>query len=170
LGEQIFSHPSEFYPPLALNKTNSDDIAIGGQILYLDHSRGKDNWPERINLGLDTNTKTPINYVNSGLIYVGTNNGIVFSITRVANNWKIRRIQAHPFPKDRYLWHVQTLSNDEKKISYLYRGLIRATYSEERFNMMAAHNGPILEDLKMGKVNFQIILLMQLWLAITIQI
>ena len=53
LGQDIYDDVSEFYPPLTLNKNNSNDVAIGGQILYLDHSQGKENWPDRINLGLE---------------------------------------------------------------------------------------------------------------------
>ena len=48
LGEEIFKHPSEFYPPLTLNKSNSDDIAIGGQILYLDHLQNKQMFYDRL--------------------------------------------------------------------------------------------------------------------------
>ena len=43
---------------MTLDKTNSNNIAIGGQILYIDHSQGKGKWSDRINLNLPVDNGT----------------------------------------------------------------------------------------------------------------
>ena len=66
LDGSISGDPSNFYPPIALDKTNSNNIAIGGQILYLDHSKGTGGWSERINLNLpQSDLISAINFVNT---------------------------------------------------------------------------------------------------------
>ena len=123
LDGSISGHPSNFYPPLALDKTNSNNIAIGGQILYLDPSKGTGGWPDRINLNLpQSDLVSAINFVNSKLIYVGTNEGRVYRVTRNGNNWAVHAIHASPFPTDRYIWDIGTLPNDETKIIVIVSG------------------------------------------------
>jgi photosystem II stability/assembly factor-like uncharacterized protein len=117
LGQPIYNDPSPFYAPLALDKTNPNNVAIGGKILYLDHNKGVDRWPERIDPRLDGSRHfiTTINYVNSNLIYIGTSVGHVYSLTKQDNTWKVQPIHSPPLPS-RYLWDVATLPNDEKKV------------------------------------------------------
>jgi hypothetical protein len=116
-------NPSNFYPPLALDKTNSNNIAIGGQVLFIDHSKGTSGWPDRVNLNLPQNDLiSAINYVTSSLIYVGTNRGRIFRLTRKANNWTVQAIHASPFPADRYIWDIATLGKDETKVVVVVSG------------------------------------------------
>jgi photosystem II stability/assembly factor-like uncharacterized protein len=123
LGEKIFGQPSNFNPPLALDKSNSNNIAIGGHILYIDHSKGQDGWPERIPFNFpDNDLISAINYVNSKLIYVGTKFGRIFRVTKQAENWKIESIHASPFPTQRYIWDIATLPNDETNLIVVVSG------------------------------------------------
>lgn len=118
LGEAIFRDASLFYAPMTLDKSNPSNIAIGGKILYLDPSKGRNDWPERIDLNLTPARHfiATINYVNSNLIYVGTNLGHVYSLNKQDNRWKVRAIHSHPLPSRRHLWDVATLPTDEKKV------------------------------------------------------
>jgi photosystem II stability/assembly factor-like uncharacterized protein len=118
ISQSLWGNPSEFYPPLTLDRTNSSNTAIGGKILYIDHSKGTNNWPERIDLHLTApnNVITTINYVKSDLIYVGTSDGHVYQLTKQNNNWRVKAIHANPFPTNRYLWDVYNLPDDEKKV------------------------------------------------------
>jgi photosystem II stability/assembly factor-like uncharacterized protein len=123
LGGPIFGDPSNFYAPLTLDKTNPNNIAIGGEILYLDHSKGKDGWPDRVDLNLPAGDLiSAINYLNSNLIYVGTNGGRIYRLTKSANNWTTKAIHADPFPIDRYIWDIATLPNDETKLIVIVSG------------------------------------------------
>ena len=116
--------PTNFYPPLALDKTNADNVAIGGRILYIDYSRGHDNWSVRLDLGIpDDDLISAINYVNSNLIYVGTNQGRIYQLDKEsATQWKHRSIHAAPFPEMRYIWDIGTMPNDESKIIAIVSG------------------------------------------------
>jgi photosystem II stability/assembly factor-like uncharacterized protein len=117
-------YPSNFYPPMTLDKTNPNNIAIGGQILYIDGSKGNGGWPERIDLNpsndptiydptipADDNISA-INFVNSSLIYVGTNRGRVYRINRSwdtsLNKWthKLNRIHSG---FGNWIWDIGTL-------------------------------------------------------------
>ena len=62
-----------------------------------------------------------INFVNTNLIYVGTNQGRVYRVTGTKNNWTVNAIHASPFP-NRYIWDIATLPSDEKKIIVVVSG------------------------------------------------
>jgi photosystem II stability/assembly factor-like uncharacterized protein len=123
LDGSISGNPSNFYPPMALDRSNSNNIAIGGQILYLDHSKGTGGWPDRIDLNLSqSDLISAINFVNTKIIYVGTNQGSVYRVARTGNNWTVHAIHASPFPTDRYIWDIGTLPDDETKIIVVVSG------------------------------------------------
>ncbi len=121
IGGNISQYPSNFYPPLALDKTDPNNIAIGGQILFIDHSKGTGGWPDRISLNLSNDYISAINYVNSNLIYTGTNLGKVFRLSKNANNWSIQAINSTPFPI-RYIWDIATFPNDDSKLVVVVSG------------------------------------------------
>ena len=50
LGLGRLSGDTNFYPPMTLDKTNANNIAIGGFFLYIDYSKGNGGWPDRIDL------------------------------------------------------------------------------------------------------------------------
>jgi hypothetical protein len=126
--EEKDPYHSNFYPPMTLDKTNPNNIAIGGHILYIDYSQGKGGWTDRIELNLskDNNGRpldliSAINFVNTNLIYVGTNHGRIYRVTRSENKWTPQPIHSSPFP-DRYVWDVSTLPSDENKIIAVVSG------------------------------------------------
>jgi len=124
ISEVIKHEASNFYPPLALDKTNSVNIAVGGKKLYLSHSRGEAAWPEAIDPHIapnDYNFISAINYVNSNLIYVGTNFGEVYRLGKSGNVWSINKIDSPPFPR-RYIWDLATIPNEETKIVAVLSG------------------------------------------------
>ncbi|HEY1248859.1 MAG TPA: hypothetical protein VGE97_07730 [Nitrososphaera sp.] len=112
---------SNFYPPMTLDKSNSNNIALGGLILYIDHSKGTEGWLDRVDLRLPKDKDaygnetqdliSAINFVNSQLLYVGTNHGRVYCVTGTRNNWTAKAINGDPFPK-RYVWDISTLPSD----------------------------------------------------------
>jgi photosystem II stability/assembly factor-like uncharacterized protein len=130
--EDLRNYASNFYPPMTLDKTNPNNIAIGGQILYLDYAQGKGKWSDRINLDLPVDRDSQgnnvqdlisaINFVNSNLLYVGTNHGRVYCVTRIGNYWRAKAIHKNPFPTYRYIWDISTLPSDQKKIIVVVSG------------------------------------------------
>jgi photosystem II stability/assembly factor-like uncharacterized protein len=119
---------SNFYPPMTLDKTNANNIAIGGnRRLYIDYSKGEGGWTDLINLeqpgdniGSDHRISA-INFVNSNLIYVGTNSGGIYRVTKSENKWTPQPIHSPPFP-DRYVWDISTLPRDQNKIIAVVSG------------------------------------------------
>jgi photosystem II stability/assembly factor-like uncharacterized protein len=131
------SYPSNFYPPMTLDKTNPNNIAIGGQILYIDGSKGNGGWSERINLNpsndptiydptipADDNISA-INFVNSNLIYVGTNGGRVYRISRSwdtnQNKWTYNLNRIHS-GLGHLIWDIGTLPSDDNTIIVVVSG------------------------------------------------
>ncbi len=121
IGDAISQFNSNFYPPLTLDKTNPNNIAIGGEILFIDHSRGMSGWSDRVNLNLSNDFISAINYVNSNLVYIGTTVGKVFRLIKNANNWNVQAINSPPFP-NRYIWDIATLPNDDSKLVAVVSG------------------------------------------------
>ena len=122
LSDPFSGQASNFYPPLALDKTNSNNIAIGGRILYLDDSKGKNGFQEHIDLQFaDNDLISAINYVNSHLIYLGTNFGRIYRLTGKNGNRKVQQINSDPFPR-RYIWDMSVLPNDDTKLVVVVSG------------------------------------------------
>jgi photosystem II stability/assembly factor-like uncharacterized protein len=116
---------SNFYPPMTLDKTNANNIAIGGRRLYIDYSKGEGGWTEFIDLEQPGDNSrsdliSAINFVNSNLIYVGTNSGGVYRVTRSENRWTPHSIHSDSFPK-RPVWDISTL-RDQNKIIVVVSG------------------------------------------------
>jgi hypothetical protein len=126
---------SVFYPPLALDRTNSNNIAIGGELLYLDDQKGSHGWPVKIDLGLapqvsSTGQKYPhlinaISYVNSNLIYVGTELGGVCRLVKNSNGWKVKAIHASPLPYPQTINDIATMPNKDDEVVVIFSGFSR---------------------------------------------
>ena len=50
------------------------------------------------------------------VIYIGTSEGHIYSLTRLANNSGLQGLHRDPFPRHRYIWDVYTLPHDYSKI------------------------------------------------------
>jgi photosystem II stability/assembly factor-like uncharacterized protein len=97
---------SLFYPPLDLDQSNQNNIAFGTDRVYLDASQGTGGWPSSITLpSLGSDLVSAVNYVNSNLIYVGTNRGKVYRLDKSGTTWSARALHASPLPV-RYIWDV----------------------------------------------------------------
>ena len=124
ISEDIYKKDSNFYPPLALDKTNSNNIAVGGNKLYLSHKRGDTTWEESEDLHISPEDFiSAINYVKSDLIYVGTNFGKVYRLVKNSASWSITKIDSPPLPS-RYIWDLATMPNDETKIVAVVSGFL----------------------------------------------
>jgi|GEM_PF-852081 len=78
--------PGLFYPPMEMDRTNSNNVAFGTDRINLDPAQGTSGWPTKVTLpGLGGNV-CAIDYVNSSLIYVGTTSGQVY-MARFSGTW-----------------------------------------------------------------------------------
>jgi photosystem II stability/assembly factor-like uncharacterized protein len=111
-----------FYSPFALDKTNSNNIAIGGKnMLYLDDSQGLEGWQTRVPLPGENEFVSSINYVNSNLIYLATIKGSVFRLIKSGNDWQVQAINSESLPR-RWIWDIVTLPNDNSKVIVILSG------------------------------------------------
>ena len=90
-------------------------------------SGGQGGWPDRIFLphraDLSANEIeiiSAINYVSSNLIYLGTNFGGLYYLTK-DKGWEIKAIHNRQFPK-RYVSDVATMPNDQKTVIVVLSG------------------------------------------------
>ncbi|HET6589191.1 MAG TPA: hypothetical protein VFG45_03395 [Candidatus Nitrosocosmicus sp.] len=148
----IFNEPSSFYPPLALDKSNSNNVAIGGNVLHLDNNRGKNGWQVKINPNLSGQRHyiTAINYVNSNLIYIGTSMGHLYKIIKSTDNWDVLQVDGAQLP-ERYIWDVATATANDNRVfvvmsgfgtGHIFRGDVQAngTYNWERMDNQLPDN------------------------------
>ena len=107
---------SLFYPPLALDATNSANIAFGTDRICLDSAEGTGGWGTQISLPGITGLVSTINYVNSSLIYAATTAGEVYRAVKSAGVWSATAIHAAPLPS-RWIWHVSVSPTDSNTIT-----------------------------------------------------
>jgi hypothetical protein len=123
--------PCLFYAPFTLDQENPENIAFGGDKIYLDADQGKKGWKGLdgpIDLMLDQAIeKTPaelvsaINFVNSNLLYAATIYGKIYRATKTQNGWKATRIDGGSLPK-LYVWDVQGMPNNPDTIIVIMAG------------------------------------------------
>jgi photosystem II stability/assembly factor-like uncharacterized protein len=92
-----------FYPPMALDGTNPNNVAFGTTAVYLDAAQGAGGWPTSVPIA--AGQVSALHYVNSNLVYAGTTNGGVYRLTRTGAAWAAQAIHAAPLP-NRYVWDV----------------------------------------------------------------
>ena len=126
-----------FYPPLTLDQTNPNNIALGTTLLNLDAAQGAGGWPTKVNLpGLNTSNEnvSAIHYTSSNLIYVGTTRGQVYRLTRSGAAWTATGIHAAPLP-GHYIWDIAARPDDANAvilvmsgfgIPHVWRGIVAA--------------------------------------------
>ena len=90
----------QFYPPLAVDDTNPNNVAFGTDRINLDPAQGTSNWPTKVTLpgASTTNSVSAIHYVNANLIYAGTRLGSVYRMTKTGAGWSASAIHAAPLP------------------------------------------------------------------------
>ena len=109
------SGESIFYPPLALDQTNPDNIAVGTTMVNLDPAKGTDGWPTKVNLPGSTGFLSALHYVNSNLIYAATTRGEVYLLTRSGSAWSARAIHSPVLPRQ-WIWDVAARPDNANRI------------------------------------------------------
>jgi hypothetical protein len=113
---------SYFYPPFSLDKSNPRNIAFGTDRVFLDTNQGLNRWRKPETLEGEYSCKLPgtdkgepvtaINYVNSSLIYVATESGEIFRLTKGDNyKWDVVSLNVPKLPK-LWVWDVETIPGD----------------------------------------------------------
>jgi photosystem II stability/assembly factor-like uncharacterized protein len=129
------SGESIFYPPLALDQTNPDNIAFGTTLVNLDPAKGTDGWPTQVNLPGSTGFLSALHYVNSNLIYAATTRGEVYLLVRSGSSWSARPIHSPALPRQ-WIWDVAARPDDVNRIvvvlsafgiPHVWHGAIAAT-------------------------------------------
>ena len=122
---------SLFYPPFTLDKSNSKNIAFGTYRIFLDDNQGKNLWAINVPLlpGLPYGELvSAINYVNSKLIYVGTDKGKVFCLTRRQSEWTAKAIHDSSLPS-LYVWDVATYPGRDNIVILVMGAPITSDYT-----------------------------------------
>jgi hypothetical protein len=107
-----------FYAPFTLDNENPKNIAFGSDKIFLDTNQGLNGWKTtdgkknsiKLNEKPDDELISAISYVNSKLIYSGTNDGKVFRCEKIQDGWNTIRIDKN-LP-ERYIWDIQSMPND----------------------------------------------------------
>jgi photosystem II stability/assembly factor-like uncharacterized protein len=96
-----------FYPPLAMDDTNPNNIAMGTDRIYLDGSQGQGGWATQVLLPGLSGSVSAIHYVNPNLIYAGSESGQVYRLVK-NGTWAVSLISASPLPSN-FIWDVSAL-------------------------------------------------------------
>jgi photosystem II stability/assembly factor-like uncharacterized protein len=112
-----------FYPPMALDQSNQNNIAFGTNRINLDASQGTGGWPTKVTLpGIGAQESvSAIAYVNSNLIYAGTSAGKVYRLSRSGGVWTAAAIQASPLPAS-FIWDISPLPGSPGTIVVVMSG------------------------------------------------
>ena len=132
--EQDF-YKSLFYAPFTLDQSNSKNIAFGSYRIFLDANQGLGKWkasrPILLNSLNNQNQDergpeavSAISYINSnpGLMYVGTNYGKVFRITKNGTQWITKPIHSSPLPP-LFIWDIAPRPDNVNTITWSWQVL-----------------------------------------------
>lgn len=123
-----------FYPPLALDDSNPNNIAFGTDQINLDAAQGTGGWPTHVLLPGIIGNVSAIHYVNSNLIYAGTTAGKVYRLVKSGVTWTATAINAFPLP-GQWIWDIAARPDDPNtiivvmsgfNISHVWRGAVPA--------------------------------------------
>ncbi len=108
---------SLFYPPFALDPSDSNNIAFGTENMCF-YDQGQNSW-KNICIGLDRDEfVSAINYVASNLIYAGTTSGKLFLFEKINNEWTNSKLESNndiSIP-DQYIWNIATYGENNRYI------------------------------------------------------
>ena len=108
--------PGLFYPPMALDETNSNNAAFGTDRINLDAAQGTGGWPTKVTLpGINGNVSA-IHYANSSLIYVGTTTGKVYRLVKSGAAWTATAIHTGPLPVGPFITDLATVPGSPNTI------------------------------------------------------
>jgi hypothetical protein len=113
---------SLFYPPLAYDQTNSQNVAFGTDGVYLDAAQGTGGWPVSVALPGISGNVSAISYVNSNLIYACTSSGQVYRLAKSGASWTASAIHSAPLPVGYWIWAISTLPGDINTVVVVFAG------------------------------------------------
>jgi photosystem II stability/assembly factor-like uncharacterized protein len=123
-----------FYPPLAMDDTNPDNLAIGTDRIYLDGGQGTGGWTTQVTLPGLSGSVSAIHYVSPTLIYAASTTGQVYRLLKVGATWVATLISATPLPS-RYIWDISALPGSTNTvvlgmsgfgIAHVWKGVVPA--------------------------------------------
>ena len=109
-----------FYPPLAMDDTNPNNLAMGTDRIYLDANQGQNGWTAKVSLPGLSGSVSAIHYVNSTLIYTASTSGQVYKLVKGAS-WSASLISAAPLP-GAYIWDVSALPGSSNTVIVVMSG------------------------------------------------
>ena len=124
------------YPPIVFDRSNQNNVAFGGEKVFLDSAQGTGGWPISVTLPNLTSADrvSAIDYVDSNLIYVGTKYGKVYRLVNSGGSvWTATAIDAHPPLPGSTITDIRALPNDpntvvivmyEFQYSNIWRGVV----------------------------------------------
>jgi photosystem II stability/assembly factor-like uncharacterized protein len=113
--------PGLFYPPMALDETNSNNVAFGTNQINLDAAQGTGGWPTKVTLPGMTGNVSAIYYINSSLIYVGTTTGKVYRLVK-SGPWTATAIHAAPLPVGPFITDLATVPGSPNTVIVVMSG------------------------------------------------
>jgi hypothetical protein len=127
--------PSLFYPPLAYDQTNSQNVAFGTDRVNLDASQGTGGWPTNVSLPGISGRVSAIWYPNSNLIFACSSSGQVYRLSKSGTTWTAKLISGAPLP-GRWIWVIATKPGDLNTVvigmagfgtAHVWRGAVAAS-------------------------------------------
>ncbi|HUL72264.1 MAG TPA: hypothetical protein VLT86_04135 [Vicinamibacterales bacterium] len=149
------SGSSLFYPPLALDQTNPNNIAFGTSQVGIDAAQGTGGWPTQVALPGISGLVSAIDYVNSSLMYAGTTDGEVYRLAKSGATWTATAIQAAPLP-GQWIWDVQARPDDANTIivvmsgfgiQHVWRGVVAPGGGSATWTSVSGSGGGALPDI-----------------------
>jgi len=135
---------SQDYPPIVLDRSNQNNVAFGGDKIFLDSAQGTGGWPISITLPNLSNVVSAIDYVDSNLIYVGTKDGRVYRLVNSGGGtWTATAIDASSLPIGTTIQDIMALPNDHNivilvmatlRFSAIWRGVVAQDGSSAAWN------------------------------------
>lgn len=127
--------PGLFYPPMALDETNSNNVAFGTDQINLDPAQGTLAWPTKVPLPGISGRVSAIHYTSSTLIYAGTTTGQVYCLKKPGASWTATPIHAAPLPVGPFITDLAAVPGAPNTvivimsgfgISHVWRGVVPA--------------------------------------------
>jgi photosystem II stability/assembly factor-like uncharacterized protein len=113
---------SLFYPPFAMDQTNSQNIAFGTSSIFLDSAQGTGGWPTAVALAGISGDVSAIAFVNSSLIYACSTSGQVYRLAKSGATWAASAIHAAPLPTSYWIWGIATVPADVNTVVVVFAG------------------------------------------------
>jgi photosystem II stability/assembly factor-like uncharacterized protein len=114
--------PGLFYPPMAMDETNSNNVAFGTDRINLDPAQGTTNWPTKVTLPGMSGNVSAIHYTNSNLIYAGTTTGKVYRLVKSGGVWTATAIHAAPLPSGSFITDLATAPGSPNTVILVMSG------------------------------------------------